>query len=180
MTRVLIVIAALLALAAAPPAEAQRDQMQMGEALGGKVTRAATPAAPEFDVQLSANTKGVLKAKASGDLRVAKLPTHVRTALGFLARWGRGPAAVTVSSPASPDTPVTVNGKSFVLRDVVLVPPVSGLSTVRGADGAIAGVRVSAITVRTKDGEAKGEGLLTLRTKPRGGFDVVGVAITSR
>jgi hypothetical protein len=180
MKRLLVLMAAVLALAA-PPAEAQRDQMQMGEALGGKVTRGAPAAAttPEFAVELNANSKGVLKAKAAGDLRVSKLPPHVRTALGFLARWGRGPAAVTVSSLASPDTPVTVNGARYVLRDVVLVPPVIGLSTVR-TDGAITGVRVSAMTVRTKDGETKGAGVLTLRAKPRGGFEVVGVTITNR
>jgi hypothetical protein len=170
---------AFVGLYATGSAVAQKDRLGIGETLGGKVIRGADRA--EFDVELHTDDHGQVKTELKGELRYAKLPQHIRAALGFLVRWGRGPSTVTVRANPDPQTPVTVAGKTYALNDVRLLPPISGLSTVRAPDGAVAGVRVQSIAVELADGTVvKGAGLLRIRTEPDGWFTITAVEISAR
>lgn len=180
----ILAIALMVIMALPAMAGAQRDALGFGEALGGKITRgtASPTTAQEFpSIDIHRTAAGKVKV-AKGELKAAKLPRAVRAALGYLVRWGRGASTVTTSDVSraqpNPSTPVIVAGKSLTLRDVELVLPVSGLSVLSTADGAVAGVAVSKMTVKAAGQVVTGKGFLEMKTEADGWLTITRVEVT--
>lgn len=148
----------------ATDAHAQRDRMQMGERLGGQVTRASTntaPAPPAIDIVRG--MAGAPEAALSGGMTATKLSPKIQAALGFLLRWGQGPSTAPPGT-FNAETPLALPGQSATIpvKDARLLLPVRGLSgTPEG------GVLVRQMAVSTKAGVATGQGKLEMDAQGR-------------
>ncbi len=175
MSRAVRCITVAAILFTAWPALAQRDTLGLGEQLGAKVQRDAGEA---FDVELHKSAAKVT-AQIGADLSYRKLPRYIQASLGFLVRWGKGQMTVGPRAIAPADTPVQIDARSYVLRDVELLPPVVGLTAVRGPQtGKVVAVDVSTLTVKTKDGTTTGRARLMVTDGADGWWTITEVLVT--
>jgi hypothetical protein len=151
---------------------AQKDRMTTTESLGA--LKVMTPnlqtgdgAVEEKDITIE--RKGERTDVTEGPLKmvVRRAPPYIRDAIRFLVAWGKQ-SKYALRAVATAETQVVMDGASYSLKEAALILPAHGLSTLRGAEGTVLGMRVRQVRLRAGDREISGSAVLTLAPKGNG------------